>query len=52
MGEERPETLAELGAVLRTLRSPVAEEGPPSYDPHQKVPAELRERLDALGYAR
>jgi arylsulfatase A-like enzyme len=51
LGKERAETLAELGATLRDLRSPIAEEGPPSYDPHQKVPAELRERLEALGYA-
>ena len=51
LAEQRPERLAELGAALGELRSPIAEEGPPSYAPQQKVPAELRERLEALGYA-
>ena len=51
LAEQRPERLAELGAVLGELRSSIAEEGPPSYAPQQKVPAELRERLEALGYA-
>ena len=51
LAEQRPEQLARLGAALGELRSSIAEEGPPSYEPQQKVPAELRERLDALGYA-
>jgi arylsulfatase len=51
LGKEQPERLAELGTALRELRSPIAEEGPPYYEPQQKLPAELRERLEALGYA-
>lgn len=51
LAKQRTEELAELSAALRELRTSVAEDGPPNYEPHRTVPAELRERLEALGYA-
>jgi len=51
LAQQRAEELARLEAELRTLRSSIAKEGPPSYAPQREVPPELRERLEALGYA-
>jgi arylsulfatase A-like enzyme len=51
LAKQRSERVAQLEVALGELRSSVADEGPPSFEPQQTVPAELRERLRALGYA-
>ncbi len=51
LAKQRDEEFEQLTAALREQRSSIAEEGPPGYQPLRTVPAELRERLEALGYA-
>jgi arylsulfatase A-like enzyme len=51
LAEREGETRERLEAALGELRSSLAEEGPPNFRGLQTVPAHLRERLEALGYA-
>jgi arylsulfatase A-like enzyme len=51
LGELRPERLAQLEVLLGELRSFVAEDGPWRYASPEAVPADMRKRLRALGYA-
>jgi arylsulfatase A-like enzyme len=45
-----PEQQARLDEQLAALRASIAEAGPPTFEPSDEVPADVRKRLNALGY--